>query len=83
MATTKKKGAKKAAKPNGAVELKAYQAAIKNLNTAGSALARVANINKDLRSKHGVRAAVHGAQKVAAIIAKKIPPGPPGTTVFQ
>ena len=49
MATTKKKAAKKAATkaakkpaPNGAAELKAFGAAIRNLKTTGFALAKVA-----------------------------------------
>jgi hypothetical protein len=90
MATTKKKAAKKAATkaakkpaPNGAAELKAFGAAIRNLKTTGFALAKVAKINKHLRTKSGVRGAVHSALRTAAMIAKGIPAGPPGTTIQQ
>ena len=82
---TPKKAPKKAAKkksPSGAAELKAFKAAIQNLKATGSALANVAKKNQDLRSDESVRKAVDNAQTVAADIAKKIPLGPPHTTVF-
>jgi hypothetical protein len=77
-----KKAAKKSPPPNGAAELKAFKAAIQSLKATGSALAKVAKKNQSLRSNEGVRKAVDSAQTVAADIAKKIPLGPPHTTVF-
>ena len=77
MATTKKK----AALPNGAAELKAFRAAIQNLKSAGSALAKAARTNKQLRSTVGVRSAINSALNAAASIEKAIPVFPPPTTL--